>query len=83
MKQCLQSLHHEQFPIQMAQDNKHNKWLQILDFQPKLLCRTLTKIHPKQRRRQRQEAARKAQKTLASHAGAFRGARFFIQDKLP
>ena len=36
MKQCLQSVNHEQFPIQMTQNNKYNKWLEILDFQPKL-----------------------------------------------
>ena len=58
MKQCLQSVNHQQFPIQMAQDNKHNKWLEILDFQPKLLWRTPTKIHG--RRRRQQEAPRKA-----------------------
>ena len=32
MKQCLQSVNYEQFRIQMAQNNKHNKWLEILDF---------------------------------------------------
>ena len=42
MKQCLQSVNHEQSPIQMTQNNKHNKWLEILDFQPKLLWRTPT-----------------------------------------
>ena len=39
MKQCLPSVKHEQFPMQMIY--KHNKWLQILaegDFPPKLLC---------------------------------------------
>ena len=36
MKQCLQSVNHEQFPIQMTQNNKYNKWLEILDFQTKL-----------------------------------------------
>ena len=39
MKQCLQSMNEEQFPIQMTQDNKHNKWREILDFQPKVLRR--------------------------------------------
>ena len=63
MKQCLQSVNHEQFPIQMTQDNKHNKWLEILDFQPKLLWRTPTKIHRERRRRRQQEAARKAKRT--------------------
>ena len=29
MKQSLQSVNYEQFPIQMTQDNKHNKWLEI------------------------------------------------------
>ena len=33
---------HEKFPIQMTQNNKHNKWAEILDFQPKLLWRTPT-----------------------------------------
>ena len=63
MKQCLQSVNLEQFPIQMTQNNKHYKWLEILDFQPKLLCRTPTKIHCERRRRRQQEAAREAQKT--------------------
>ena len=45
MKQCLQSVNHEQFPIQMKQDNKDNNWLEILDFQPKLFWRTPTKLH--------------------------------------
>ena len=67
MKQCLQSVNHEQFPIQMTRDNKHNKWLEILDFQPKLL-RTPTKIHRERRRRRQQEAARKAQRTSLSTA---------------
>ena len=50
MKQCLQSVNHEQFSIQMTQNNKHNKWLEILDFQPKLLWRTPTKIHREQKK---------------------------------
>ena len=37
MEQWLQSVDHEQFPIQMIQNSKHNKWLEIFDFQPKLL----------------------------------------------
>ena len=45
MKQCLLSVNHEQFPIQMKQDNKDNNWLEILDFQPKLFWRTPTKLH--------------------------------------
>ena len=51
MKECLQSVNHKQFPIQMTQNNKHNKWQEILDFQPKLLWRTPTKIHRERRRR--------------------------------
>ena len=63
MKQCLQLVNHEQFPVQMTQDNKHNKWYEILDFQPKLLQRTPTKIHRERRRRRHQETTRKAQRT--------------------
>ena len=70
MKQCLQSVNHEQFPIQMTQNNKHNKWLEILDFHPKLLWRRPTKIHREQRRRRQQEAVRKAQRTSLSTAKA-------------
>ena len=66
MKQCLQSVNHKQFPIQMAQNNKHNRWLEILNFQPKLLWRTPTKILCERRRRRQQEAARKAQRTSLS-----------------
>ena len=66
MKQRLKLVNHEQFPIQMTQDNKHNKWLEILDFQPKLLWRTPPKIHRERRRRRQQEAARKAQRTSLS-----------------
>ena len=39
--------------MQMAQYNKHKKWLEILagkDFPPTLLCRTSTKIHRERRR---------------------------------
>ena len=32
MKQCLQSVNHEQFHIQMTQNNKHNKWLEFSIF---------------------------------------------------
>ena len=42
VKQCLPSVDHEQFPIQMTQSCKHSKWLQILaeeDFPLKLLWR--------------------------------------------
>ena len=70
MKQCLQSVNHEQFPIQMTQNNKHNKWLEILDFQPKLLWRTPTKIIRQRRRRQHQEPVRKAQRASLSTAKA-------------
>ena len=54
----------------MTQKNKHKKWLEILDFQPKLLWRTPTKIHSERRRRRQQEAARKAQRTSLSTAKA-------------
>ena len=67
---CLQSVNHEQFPIQMRQNNKHNKWLEILDFQPKLLWRTPTKIRRERRRRRQQEAVRNAQRTSLSTAKA-------------
>ena len=62
-KQCLQSVNHDQFPIKMTQDNMHNNWLEILDFLPKLLWRTPTKIHRERRRRRQEEAALKAQRT--------------------
>ena len=29
MTQCLRSVNHEQFPMQMTQNTKYNKWLQI------------------------------------------------------
>ena len=29
-KKCLWSVNHEQFPMQMTQNIKHNKWLEIL-----------------------------------------------------
>ena len=48
VKQCLPSVNHEQFPIQMTQNCKHSKCLQILaeeDFPLKLLWRTPIKIH--------------------------------------
>ena len=35
-------MNHEQFPMQMTQNSKHNKWLEMLagkDFPPKLLWR--------------------------------------------
>ena len=67
MKQCLQSLNYEQFPIQMT---KNNKWLEILDFQPKLVWRTSTEIHRLRRRRRQQVAAGKAQRTSLSTAKA-------------
>ena len=53
-KQCLRSVNHEQFPMQMTQTNKHSKWLQILaeeDFAPKLLWRTQIKIHRREDQR--------------------------------
>ena len=70
MKQCLQSVNHKQSPIQMTQNNKHNKWPEILVFQPKLLRRTPTKIHRERRRRRQQEAVRKTQRTSLSIAKA-------------
>ena len=54
VKQCLPSLNHEQFPIQMTQNCKHSKCLQILaeeDFPLKLLWRTPIKIHRRADRR--------------------------------
>ena len=70
MKQCLQSVNHEQFPIHMTQSSKHNKWLEIFNFQPKLLWRMPTKIHRERGRRQQQEAAHKAQRASLSTAKA-------------
>ena len=54
----------------ITQNNKHNKWLEILDFQLKLPWRTPTKIHLERRRRRQQDAARKAQRTSFSTAKA-------------
>ena len=54
MKQCLLSVNHEQFPIQMTQNCKHSKYLQILaekDFPLKLLGRTPIKIYRRADRR--------------------------------
>ena len=70
IKQCKQLVNHEQFPIEMTQNNEHNKWLEILDFQPKLLWRTPTKIHCERRKWRQQEAACKAQRTSYSTAKA-------------
>ena len=53
VKQCF-TLNHEQFPMQMTQNCKHSKWLQILaeeDFPLKLLWRTPIKIHRRADRR--------------------------------
>ena len=69
-KQGLQSVNREQFPIQMTQENKDNKLLEILDFQSKLLWRTPTKIHRERRRPRQQEAACKAQRTSLRKAKA-------------
>ena len=47
-------MNHEQFPMQMTQNCKHSKWLQILaeeDFPLKLLWRTPIKIHRRADRR--------------------------------
>ena len=64
VKQCLPSVNHEQFPMQMA--HKRNKWLQILaeeDFSPK---QRRLKIQRKQRRRRRQqETAEQRERRLA------------------
>jgi len=54
VKQCLPSVNHEQFPIQMTQNCKHSKCLQILaeeDFPFELLWRTSIKIHRRADRR--------------------------------
>ena len=54
VKQCLPSVNQEQFPIQMTQNCKHRKCLQILaeeDFPLKLLWRTPIKIHRRADRR--------------------------------
>ena len=54
VKQCLQSVNHEQFPIQMTPNCKHSKCQQILaeeDFPLKLLWRTPIKIHRRADRR--------------------------------
>ena len=54
VKQCLPSVNHEQFPIQMTQNCKHGKSLQILaekDFPLKLLGRTPIKIYRRADRR--------------------------------
>ncbi|CAH3152316.1 unnamed protein product [Porites lobata] len=54
VKQCLLSVNHEQFPIQMTQNCKHSKCLQILaekDFPLKLLGRTPIKIYRRADRR--------------------------------
>ena len=52
--QCLSSVNHEQFPMQMTQNCMHSKWLQILaeeDFTLKLLRRTPIKIYRRADRR--------------------------------
>ena len=56
MKQCLRSVNHEQFPMQMTQNNKWQKILAGKDFPTKLVWRTPTKIH--RERRRKQEAAK-------------------------
>ena len=69
MKQCLGSVNREQFPMQMTQNNKPNKWLEILDgkdFPPKLLWRTPTKIYRERRRRREQEAAKQREHWLST-----------------
>ena len=54
VKKCLPSANHEQFPVQMTQNCKHSKCLQILaekDFPLKLLERTPVKIYRRADRR--------------------------------
>ena len=54
VKQCLPSVNHEQFTIQMTQNCKHTKCLQILaeeDFLLKLLWITVIKIYRRADRR--------------------------------
>ena len=61
-------MNHEQFPMQMTQNSKHNNWLEMLagkDFPPKLLWRTPTKIHRERRRRRQQKAAKQRDNRLA------------------
>ena len=61
VKQCLPSVNHGQFPIQMTQNCKHSKCLQILaeeDFPLKLLWRTPIKIHSRRADRRRQPRSR-------------------------
>ena len=63
-----ESCDQEQFAMQMTQNSKHNKWLEILageDFPPKLLWRTPTKIHRERRRRRQQEIAKEREHRLA------------------
>ena len=65
---CKAQMNHEQFPMQMTQNSKHNKWLEMLagkDFPPKLLWRTPTKIHRERRRRRQQKAAKQRDNRLA------------------
>ena len=65
VKQCLPSVNHEQFPMQMT--HKHNKWLQILaegDFPPKSFHCPLEREH-------RLEIQRE-QKTVATNRGTER-----------
>ena len=66
-------MNHEQFPIEMTQNSKHNKWLEMLadkDFPPKLLWRTPTKIHRERKRRRQQKAAKQRDNRLFSTATA-------------
>ena len=68
VKKCLRSVNHKQFPMQMTQNSKRNKWLEILageDFPPKLLWRTPTKIHLERRKRWQQETAKQREYRLA------------------
>ena len=61
-------VNHKQFPMQMTQNSKRNKWLEILageDFPPKLLWRTPTKIHRERRKQRQQETTKQREYRLA------------------
>ena len=74
MKQCLGSVNHKQFPMKMTQNNKHNKWWEILagkDNPLKVLPHgeRRLKFHHK-RRQQQQHWSRKTEGTSLSTAKA-------------
>ena len=78
VKQCLPSVNHEQFPIQMTQNCKHSKCLQILaeeDFPLKLLGRTPIKIYRRaDRRTQPRSREHRFSTAIGVRAGRARGA---------